>query len=290
MLRGMAGQAIVLCFEDKGTSGRVGEHEQLIVEAMSQLNVPTNTLALSADLQANWIRVRAELGRLYRTKTRPLRVAVDLNSVPRYLSLALLGYGARSGLIEACEFVYSSALRYSPTAEGSPVFTAGNWEPFSIPAVSSGAPGSSKSHLIVSAGFEGLGTRRLVNALEPDLLSVVVAAGVSREHTDAALNNNAGLVADFLMTGEQVIECPALDVSASIERIAEVSLPTKAPAPGGPETYSSFLLCGPKTVALAMALIALDTPIAHVYYVAPEKHVEHDVAAYGESLIVSVRL
>lgn len=270
-------RALLLRFKDKGSSGAVERHEGLLLEELSSITggLVSRMDVDVDDLKSAWASFRRFMLEAYRTNGRPLKVVLDLNSVPRYLALSLFGLAWRSGVCSDITAVYSAAKTYQHESPGQ--FTAGQWMPMAIPTLGEGAPASSRSHLIVSAGFEGDHTRRLVSALEPDQLSIVLTAGIGADHEMVARQANSALAAEYLLGKNDIVWLPAGDVGAAL-----ASLRTHLRASGQRDDHStvahSFLLSGSKLASLAVALYSLEEEVAQVYYSAPDARLEAGAA------------
>ena len=286
-------ESLLVTYFDQGKTGRTVENAEFLRARLEKVarRSAQSVLIDSSDVNGSWAIAKRSLVETYLRVGRPLSVLVDVNSVPRFISLALLGYGARSGVISEFYASYTAAAHYDPTdASTETKFTHGQWLPISIAPLGTGAPPSSRSHLIVSAGFEGTNTRRLVNALEPDRISLAIPTGVSAENDRTSLRVNSVLADEYLLDADAVITCPVLDIRATIRALQPLASPRLGSGATSTTEYASFLLCGPKTVSLAMAVVSLDTPISQVYYPSPDRHAEMNVTDSLGTLLVGVRL
>ncbi len=223
---------------------------------------------------------------VYEAVGRPLRVAVDLNSVPRYLALSLLGFGAKTGVVASFSAIYSAARAYI-NESSSLSFTEGSWKPRAIPTLGEGAFPSARSVLVVSGGFEGDHTLRLVNALEPDRVIVALTTGIRVEHDRMAQRASVNLAEDYLLAEGGVVTLPAQDLASSVEKL-EASLSRFSEE--GEDVALSFLLSGTKIAALAMGLYAVDHGVAQVYYAEPERRLESSAVEIEWHTVVTIAL
>ncbi|WP_188437606.1 hypothetical protein [Microbacterium murale] len=265
------------------------EHEVVLFETMMAVadNPPIVLDVDSADLVSAWLAVRRSVSSIYESLGRPLRIAIDLNSVPRYVALSLLGFGARTGLIDTYSAVYTAARRYETTS-GPAAFTEGTWIPRAIPTLGDGASPSARSVMVIAGGFEGEHTRRLVNALEPDRVLVALSTGIDEQHERAARRASAGVAEEYLVDKDGVLYLPSNDMSGCLEVLERALAPIIAD-PEDPAAVS-FVLCGTKVAALAMALYAIEHPVAQVYYSDPERRLESSAAEIAWYTVVRVRL
>ncbi|WP_141677827.1 hypothetical protein [Microbacterium oleivorans] len=280
--------AMLLTFEDRGTSGRVDIHEGLLREGMSRVSDnPLLTLQIDTSaLVGAWAMFRRAVLNVYEAVGRPLRVAVDLNSVPRYLALSLLGFGAKTGVVASFSAIYSAARAYI-NESSSLSFTEGSWKPRAIPTLGEGAFPSARSVLVVSGGFEGDHTLRLVNALEPDRVIVALTTGIRVEHDRMAQRASVNLAEDYLLAEGGVVTLPAQDLASSVEKL-EASLSRFSEE--GEDVALSFLLSGTKIAALAMGLYAVDHGVAQVYYAEPERRLESSAVEIEWHTVVTIAL
>jgi hypothetical protein len=280
---------VLLRYADRGTSGRVDQYESVLYRYMASvsLNAPVVVDVDSRDLVAAWLAVRGAIVGIYESLGRPLKVGIDLNSVPRYVVLSLLGYGFRTGLISDLSALYSAAKSYE-SISGRTSFTEGSWRPRAVPTLGEGVTSSARSLVVISAGFEGEHTRRLVNALEPDQVIIALSEGIDEEHDRASRKASVRVAEEYLVGDSGIVFLPAFDVKSSLttlhdvlmERIQASSIPTAV----------SFVLCGTKISAFAMGIYALDGPVAQVYYSDPERRLEATADEIAWHSIVSVHL
>lgn len=232
-----------------------------------------------------WDHLRSHIISVYNLIGRPLRVLLDLASIPRFLSLAVLGFGMRSGLLHSFDVVYASTTSYSAPVQSpgdftdaSSGFTSGHWRAMPVLGLGIGGRGRGRNHLMVSVGFEGAKTRKLVDVLEPDELSLLVAGSPGNQLYEYALEQNRSLCDKYLVGNDSVIGGPIFGMLETTKIVRSylncfVSESTEV----------SVLVTGPKPHALALALVALQHPIANYYYALPDRHLETTptaIAAY----------
>ncbi|TFD36290.1 hypothetical protein E3T34_01050 [Cryobacterium sp. TMT1-62] len=219
---------------------------------------------------------------------RPIRVLIDLAGTSRFTALAVMAWGFRSGIVAEFEFSYALATGYqvSQKSEESPyLFRSGDWLPTPIPGL--GRPGTTgtRNRLIVSAGFEGKRTRRLIEMLEPDELVLLLS-----NSPDQA--NNETLESELPPLRTSVISSRLTEVAVSIDDIDEMiqQIRNASILMAHEEDRSvSILLAGPKSVSLAAAVASIsgDT-IRNVFYVQSERHEPVDVLGISRYLLITV--
>lgn len=275
-------------YANQGTSGRSGSHLALLKsQADAVSDHPPAVLRLdSEDILSSWRTLRVLLQDIFRNIGRPLRLLVDLTSLPRYLSLGLLGYGLTSGFAVELDYYYARALSYE-TGPLFDSFTSGRWLPWPIVGLGRPTRARSRTHLVVSAGMEGAKTRKLVNALEPDRISVVFSSpGASEEVERRSRLENQSLIDAYLVPPEQVLDLP-LSVPEAHAALEELRRPELEAHEAFPEV-TSFLLCGSKPHALAMAIASMREGCGDVLYVRPEAHEETSAVEIGASSVTRV--
>lgn len=223
-------------------------------------------------------RVAAELVASAKRAARPLRLLVDLAGTSRYASLGILGWSLRTGLAAEVDFTYGASTGYAPIEERDQedyVFRSGQWLPTAIPGLGRSPQPGARQRLIVSAGFEGRRTRRLVDLLEPDEI-VVVSSDSPSEANNAVLKEQCKLLEGALPpTRFSELRVPLDEVDVAAYQIQSLSSNADSPIDGS--RANSILLTGPKSTSLACAIAALRSDITNVFYVQSERHEEVDV-------------
>jgi hypothetical protein len=273
-----AGQAVLLSFADKGSSGACVQHERALRAYGKKIAGEVGTVNIdSHDPMASWLALRRVFVECYKRVGRPISVLVDLTSTPRYITLSLLGFGGRSGLLSRYTAIYATASRYETLGkpdDGSIEFTRGRWYPSPIVGLGRPREAATRLHLVVSGGFEGAKTRKLTEALEPDRVSLVISApGTSLENEKRAMEENRALVEAYRIPPEQIVGTPPFSLRETVERIQDLSLPTGSGDELRPEA-TAYLLCGMKPHALAMAIASFNVDVTAVFYALVDSHVE----------------
>lgn len=212
---------------------------------------------------------------------RPLRAFVDLCGVSRYVSLGLLAAALSDGSVLEIDFSYATAKGYTaPLADmrDGYVFRSGTWLPFAIPGFGSPLIGG-RQHLLVSAGFEGRRTRRLIDLLEPDYVTVL-------ESESPVARNNEILRQQIAMLSGAVPSARLNHIQTAVGDVDGISDALRNLGHVHPDVARppviSMLLAGPKSAALGLAVAALRGRVANVFYVQSENHEEVDVTGVSE--------
>lgn len=250
-----------------------------------------NVIVLEVDRKSQYEIVRAISKVLQSVASRirrPIRVLIDLAGTSRFTTLSVMAWGFRSGIVVEFEFSYALATGYQPSqkSEESPyLFRSGDWLPTPIPGL--GRPGTTgiRNRLIVSAGFEGKRTRRLIDLLEPDELVLLLS-----NSPDPA--NNKILESELPPLRNSVIPSRLTEVAVSIDNIDEmIQQIRKASSLTAHEEDKpvSILLAGPKIASLAAAVVSISgNTIKNVFYVQSERHEPVDVLGISSYLLITV--
>jgi hypothetical protein len=282
---------IVIFYADKGKSGRSVSNETLLRDGMTRrCDLPPQIIEVdSSDALSTWRRVRREIVDIYKSANRPLRVLIDISTLPRYISMSLLGFGEKSGIFSEITIYYQAATEYSlGTSTDDLVFSAGELRP--MPVIGLGTPGLARgaSHLIVSVGFDGSKISRLVDSLEPDRLSLLFAEpGTSRTNERLAREQNRELINSYRVPASQIFSSAASSIQQTVSRLIEVTAEPFNRKDGRSEVRS-ILVCGTKTHAIAIAIYALSVPIKNVYYAQPKSHREVETGVPLGSLLTEL--
>jgi hypothetical protein len=155
-------------------------------------------------------------------------------------------------------------------------FTGGRWRTVPVPYLSGLCDPGKERFYLVSVGFEGSKTMRVVTRADPDRVSVLFPnPGIADEYVKISRDANSALIQSYCIPKEQIIEAEAGDAIAAWKRLAEVN-------PDRPQDEGSYYLCcGTKSHAIALALRALALENPAVLYNLPEEHKVHETEAAG---------
>jgi hypothetical protein len=135
--------------------------------------------------------------------------------------------------------------------------------------------------------MEGAKTRKLVNALEPDRISVVFSSpGASAAIEEESRSQNQRLIDAYLVPPEQVLDLPLL-VSVAHTALGGLRRSDLESNEVFPEV-TSFLLSGSKPHALAMAIASMNDGYGDVLYVRPDEHQETSAVEIGGTSLTRV--
>lgn len=261
----LAARHLVLRYDDAGESSRQTEHAKQVDSWLAGSEV-TNVPGSSSTVLQFWRRIRSSIVETAREKGHPLDVFVDMSTTPRVVSLALAGDLLLRRYVYGISYFYIEA-DYEPLPPKGPVFTHGRWRNIQVPGFLGTDSARLERKCIVSLGFDGEDTHRLVNAAEPVTVSAVLAApGVSASTVALAEERNRILLEDWV-SPELVFRVPAVDVQGMAEIVRLISREFS------PANLYYFVM-GTKPHALGMALGAIYNREAAVVYRVPDRYQE----------------
>jgi hypothetical protein len=201
-----------------------------------------------------------------RAKGRPLNVACDITTIPRYVSCGLLAAGFRLGIVRQFEALYSEGT-YPSASPGEVVFKSGRWETLNVPFLGGEAEAGNETLLVVSLGFEGAQTYRSVARLDPDQLAVLIPdPGVRPSYPARTLRQNRQLLSDYNVERSARLRAHAGDAIAAWQALSVAAAKCET------RTSTLYLPTGTKPHALGMALHCLETSGPTLLYNRPRQH------------------
>ncbi|MCA4722165.1 hypothetical protein [Mycolicibacterium fortuitum] len=264
--------AVLIRYANTGVSGSSDASLEFLNSFVSpRTKNSVEILALdSAAMVDTWTEIRKAVVQTCGDLRRPMHIAVDLSSVPRYISMGLLGFGYKSGCAAQMTFWYSAAKDYRVLSDvakstGSSQFTVGSWLPQPIPVLSRPTSGSAPMHLLVSTGLEGSLTLGLVDDLEPARVQLVYSTGNDSSLTNRVHRENAVLEDAYLIEDGDRVDWPLFDACGLAAEIVK-GMDEKHFDQHGRLLEHSLLMCGPKTHALAFAVAACQSDVKNVFF------------------------
>jgi hypothetical protein len=235
--------------------------------------------------------VEAEFGRLWKTllpfvASGRARVFVDLSACPRYYTLGAISGLLRIGLASQVDILYSEATYPATGTSPHPAdvpFSEGRWRCEPIPYLSGQFRPSKRLIHIVSVGFEGGKTVRLLEKEEATHVTLLLPIpGVIERYDSEVLERNKPVISRFGVPAQRILKAQAADPVAAWRTVVN-----SATAPDGSEV--KYLCCGTKAHSLGLALSALSTENATVMYNVPEKHRFVETVASGTYWLYRIR-
>jgi len=217
----------------------------------------------SSDPVGSWNDFRNKVVELVVQSGRILRIAIDLATVPRFITLGLLGYVSQTGFASKIVYWYSIGsycnISFSER-EGGVHFAGGLGRVRPVPAIGRPTAGDRLQHLLVSAGFDGAATSGLVADLEPSSVSLLYCNDPSHpEYYNRALTENRSLIRDFLIPEKHITHRPMMPISKIIGVV-------KQEIDSYPQQELSVLIAGPKMHALGLAIAATVLDVKGLYF------------------------
>ena len=156
------------------------------------------------------------------------------------------------------------------------LFTAGGWDVIPIPSVEGEWSPEKERAYLVSVGFEGSKTLRLISRAEPDLVYVLLPdPGVKEEYVARALAQNSSLIDMLRDESEDIVRANAGDAIEAWKKLDEAAVEDRRAA----NFY--YACCGTKPHSLALALRASVLKHPAVLYIVPDRHKVVDVRPLG---------
>lgn len=233
------------------------------------------------DLEPSWSnfanRATQVASSLVANLRRPLRILIDCNGWPRYLWIATIVRMIRSGLASKISVFYSEGFYDSLEQEEESVeFTRGRWKILHIPGLRGYHDPGAKKCFVVSVGFEGALSLRVVSREDPDRLAILYPeVDQGSRYYGITRRENQLLERRYAVPDSFKIGAPAGDAVAAWKALTEKSIER-------PEDENTFYLCfGTKPHALALSLRALCHSFPTVIYKRPGAYTYATVTPSG---------
>jgi hypothetical protein len=272
----------VVLLSHRDTRGLRDAHDPRIIAFCKA--IARNTVELRADSldpEALWQAVFSEVVHVRDELGVPLRILIDASTCPRYVSLGLVATCLKEGLAKQVDLSYAEGKYPEPSTDRQGIkrevaFTSGTWRAVAVPGLEGLFDPGKKRFYLVSVGFEGWKTLRVVSRADPDRVSVLMPSpGVIEGYEKRSMINNQDLIARYKIPEEQIARAPAGDAIAAWKALDHCQLER-------PDQENSFFLCcGTKAHSLGLTLRAAVRPGPAVLYYRPEDHVVVDIAAAG---------
>jgi hypothetical protein len=225
------------------------------------------------DLQAMAARLADHTISLARAASRPLDIAFDISTCPRYFILYFLGLCARGRIARTITFFYAEGS-YAGGSKGY-VATKGEWNTVIVPGFEGEYDPEGRSAFVVSVGFEGERYRSLVSRYEPDRVVLFLPKpGFNESYTRQARKACQPLIEEFKIPDNYILTAPAGDAIAAWQRLQ--SLPTEVR-----QNNLTFLSFGPKPHVVGMGLHAVTLDKVTIIYRRPEGYTRKEVKSTG---------
>ena len=214
------------------------------------------------------------------------RVFVDLSSCPRFYTLGVISGLLRIGLAAQIDVLYSEATYPAAEVSAHPAdvpFSEGRWRCEPIPYLSGQSQPSKRPRYVVSVGFEGGKTVRLLEKEEAtDVTLLFPIPGVVDRYEIEVQKRNRRVISRFGIPEERIVKAQAADPIAAWRAMINLRLTRDG-------TEVKYLCCGTKAHALGLALTALSSQKATVMYNVPERHRFVETVASGMHWLYRIR-
>jgi hypothetical protein len=263
-----ASLAVLVTFEEKDETGYRDKHDAALEAFLPSVAPRVARLIPSvARVEDVWEELRDVVAREYLTQNRSLKIAIDSSVCPRYITLALLAFGLNGAVAEQVDVFYAEGLYPEKPALAEVAFTVGLWRTIPIPGLEGRFHPSSTRYYLISVGFEGHKTLRVVNTADPDRISILLPdPGTHPDYVDRTLADNVDLLTTYRVPATQMIHSAAGDAIGAWKALAEADL----------ERFDSenvhYLCSGTKAHSVALALRALTRRGGAVLYNVPERY------------------
>jgi hypothetical protein len=283
-----ADDCILLLFSGRDGAGHRERNEKVLTEyvhASCKRVVSINGPSLS--LEDTWDSLWDAIRRKATAAARPMRIAMDLSTFPRFYSLGVIAGCLRLGYASSISVFYSEGA-YTPAPGTTDLpeypFSVGEWRTVPVPFLEGTRAPSRNKYILVSVGFEGAKTLRVLSREDPDRISVLFPdPGTRREYPVIAEEQNKFIIELYNVPPEQIVRAHAADAIAAWKSLSLAALerPTSED--------SCYLSCGSKPHALGMALRALCTQFPCVLYNVPEKYNDITVMPTGQYWVYDIQ-
>lgn len=254
------------------------KHDPLLVGFASAIGNCNELHGDSSHIEGVWDTLAERVDDLRRTLARPLRIFIDLSTCPRFLSLGLLSHTLLTGTANELTVYYAEGNYPEEQSEEDQheLFTAGGWDVLPIAGLEGDWDPVKKRAYLVSVGFEGSKTLRLVSREEPDEVSLLFPdPGVKEGYVSRTWERNKPLIERFRIRDNQIIRSNAGDAIEAWSRLGAASIEEPA------EQNVYYVCCGTKAHSLALALRAVVLRYPALLYIVPDRHRVVDVEPLG---------
>lgn len=260
-----ARRAILLLFERRDCLGLRDQHDEVLKDfcrTSSHECVAINVI--STEVERTWDQVSTELRSAARTAGHPIRLFLDLSTCPRYYAAGILAACFKSGLASFVSVFYAEG-HYPDEAEVT--FTYGQWRTVAVPELDGRYDPRNRRFFLVSVGWEGWRTLRVVSRADPDRVSILFPKpGFEKKYVEEAMKVNADLINRYCIPNNHIVNARAGDAVAAWKALNDAHVEER----GGENV--SYLMTGTKPHAIALALRAIVLEEPTVLYVVPEEH------------------
>jgi len=263
-----------------GASVKPGAYHQEQINVFAHANGTTvYELDISSrDILSNWEKLETQLISLGRKAERPLRGFVDVSACSRFFAVGAAAFGLRHPLASVMTLFYSEGIypERPPNREEDIAFTGGEWTTVAIPHCEGQFYPSKKRSYLVSVGFEGNKTLRVLAKADPDSVSLLFPdPGAQPGYAKRAMRDNQRIIETYRIPDTRILRADAADAIAAWEALEhrDIEIPL--------EDNVFYLCCGTKPHAVALGLRSLTREDSTVLYVLPDQYHAIDIKPSG---------
>jgi hypothetical protein len=264
--------SILLLFDQRDDQGLRDSHDSMLGDYLRRHSAALIEITgKSVDTGSIWARIQGEVVRLAGGHRRPLRLYLDLSTLPRFFALGIIALCIKSGLVARLTVGYAEGLYPARAANSSVIesypFTVGRWTTVAVPFLEGMLEPRYPKYYLISVGFEGAKTMRVVTREDPDRISILFPKpGFLPGYDDLTQEANKELIEKRLVPPEQIVNAPAADAIAAWKALEEASVERF----NKENTY--YLCCGTKPHSLALGIRSLVHESPAVLYNVPERY------------------
>jgi hypothetical protein len=279
-----AKHSILLLFDFRDNSGLRDKHDKMLIDYCNKKSEFTNPIrGHSIDIENIWSQIYAKITEIAGDLRRPLRVLMDISSCPRYYFCAATAVGFSQALVENMTFLYAEGKYPDSPSDREIAFTGSRWKTVAIPGLFGEFEPEKKRFYLVSVGFEGWKTLRVISRQDPDRISVLFPdPGFVLDYPERTHRNNKDLLTQYQIPDEQIVRAHAGDAIAAWKELSVKGVER-------PLKENVFYLCsGTKPHSLALTLRAITLGYPAVLYNLPDEHVVVPMEPNGKFWIYTV--
>jgi len=258
---------ILLCFTTKDEFGYQARHEATLRKFLHHRARKVSDIKGDATMLDDlWPKLWQEATKVADRCSRPLRVLIDISTCPRYYSLGLIAGLLKFGFARSVTVFYAEGI-YKSDSVGQLLdvpFTVGQWNATAIPFLNGMPDALKRKAYVVSVGFEGIKTARVLAREDPDRVSILFPdPGSQPQYVEETWNRNAE---QYRIPTEEIVRAPAGDAVAAWKALTKANIERV-------ESESVYYLCGgTKAHSLGLALRGLCVESSTVMYNLPARH------------------
>lgn len=278
---------LLISFADNDPGGKPKQeaNEEHLRTYLANKGVVLATLEdVTEDVNTEFVRLWDML--LPFVATGRTRVFVDLSACPRYYTLGVIAGLLRIGLASQVDVLYSEATYPATGTSPHPTdvpFSEGRWRCEPIPYLNGQFQPSKPLLHVVSVGFEGGKTVRLLEKEEATHVTLLFPIpGVIERYDAEVWERNKPVIARFSVPEQRILRAQAADPVAAWRAVVSSHMALDG-------SQVKYLCCGTKAHSLGLALSALRTENATVMYNVPEKHRFVETVASGTYWLYRIR-